>query len=91
MTDDEYAEARLELGRAIVAYHQKIEPDVYVDAWVVVTHKRSPELEQTEQSMVGMTISPEQSWVTTRGLLDIAVTRERADQFQANWELDDDD
>lgn len=91
MTDDEYAEARLELGRAIAAYHQKVEPDVYVDAWIVVTHKLSPELEKTEQTMVGMTISPDQSWVTTRGLLDIAVTRERGDQLSANWDANDDD
>lgn len=84
MIDPEYpeAEARAELARAIGRYYATIDPDVYVDGWVLVTHKLSVELEREGSSSVGV-VHPDQAWPMTRGLLDIALTSERLDQGTA--------
>lgn len=78
---DPGAEARAELGRAVTAYMQVVEPDIYVAEWVLVTHKQSVEMEANGQPAVGIT-TPEQSWPLTRGLLDIALTNERLEQAE---------
>ncbi|WP_162893216.1 hypothetical protein [Microbacterium halotolerans] len=86
--DDETREAaKADLDRAIKAYFGVIEPDTYVDAWVLVTHKRRPEWEQAGQSVVGTT-TPPQAWPLTRGLLDIALTEDRDDQSVRDGEDD---
>lgn len=80
-TDDpDNLEARAELGRAIAAYYAKTDPDVYADAWVLVVHTRKPELERTGTSNVDVVTPDGQAWPMVRGLLDIALTQERAYQ-----------
>lgn len=76
MTDDEadkWSTAHADLARAITAYYAAV-GDEYVDAWVLVTHKRSVELEQEGSSAIGIMTAPEQSWVMSRGMLEIAVS-----------------
>lgn len=68
-----------ELARAIAAFFEAVEPGVYVDGWVLVTHKRSTEWEQDDSSAVGVT-TPPQAWPLTRGMLDIALEQERIEQ-----------
>lgn len=63
-------------SQAIRDYYTVLDPDVYIDGWVLITHKRSAEWEQGETSAVGVVTHHEQSWVVTRGLLDIAYQRE---------------
>lgn len=74
------AEARAELGRAVTAYYSAVEPETYVDGWVLAAHKRSPGLEASSQTAVGI-VTPDQPFVLTRGLLDIALTSERHRQL----------
>ncbi|WP_295035379.1 hypothetical protein [uncultured Microbacterium sp.] len=81
--DADAAEARGQLGRAIAAYYSTVEPEVFVAGWVLVTHKLSAEMEREGQSAVGVT-TPEQAWPVTRGLLDIALTSERAEQLSSD-------
>jgi hypothetical protein len=75
------------LCAAVRTYYAEVEPDSYVDAWVLISHRRSPELEQDGQSTVGVLSSPELSWVTKRGLLDVALTEDR---FSTTTPEDDD-
>jgi len=83
--EDGAAEARADLGRAIAQYYGVVEPEVFVAGWVLVAHKLSSEMEREGQSAVGVT-TPEQAWPLTRGLLDIALTSERAEQAALNAE-----
>lgn len=80
---DEAQAAKAELGRAVQAYIETIEPGTYVDGWVLITNKLSIDMEQRGESAVGLTY-PEQSWVLVRGLLDIAMQSERDDQRELN-------
>jgi hypothetical protein len=77
-----------DLCAAVRTYYGTVEPDSYVDSWVLISHRRSPELEQDGQSTVGVLSSPELSWVTKRGMLDVALTEDR---FATTTPEDDDD
>lgn len=77
LTDAEYVEAHAELSAAIARYYARVAPDVYLDGWVLITHKRSIALEADRTSAVGLLVAQDQSWVTTRGLLDVALQRDR--------------
>jgi hypothetical protein len=77
-----------DLCAAVRTYYDKVEPDSYVEAWCLITHRLSPELEQDGQSTVGVLSSPEMSWVMKRGLLDVALTEDRQ---SATVPEDDDD
>lgn len=65
------------LCAAIRDYYNTTEPDAYVEAWILINHKRSTELEKNGQSIVGVLSSPDLSWVMKRGLLDVALTEDR--------------
>jgi hypothetical protein len=77
-----------DLCAAVRDYYAAVEPDAYVEAWVLISHRLSPEMEQDGQSTVGVLSSPEMSWVMKRGLLDVALTEDRA---SATVPEDDDD
>lgn len=77
--NDDVDEARADLGRAIAAYYRTIDPDIFVDGWALVVQKRTPDLEADGASAVTLT-TPDQSWVLTRGLLDIALHEDRTRQ-----------
>lgn len=82
------ADAYDNLCAAIRNYYGTVEPDSYVESWILVNHRRSPEMEKDGQSMVGVLSSPDLSWVTKRGLLDVALTQDR---FSTEIPEDDDD
>ncbi|QDZ15792.1 hypothetical protein [Humibacter ginsenosidimutans] len=86
MDDDEALAAKQTLEAAIAAYVETMEPGAYVESFVLLTHKLTTELEQNGQTMVGVLVKTGQSWVMTRGLLDIALEQERCDTL-----TDDDD
>lgn len=71
MTDYE-ATARGKLHAAIIAYYKAIEPDMYIDDWVLITHKDSVELTAEGRSMVGQVTPAGQPFHRTVGLLNIA-------------------
>jgi hypothetical protein len=71
--------AKVEIDKAIIAYYAVVSPDVYLDAWVLVSHKLSAEWEQEGTSAVGVLPRTGQSFVVTRGLLDVALESERND------------
>lgn len=77
------------LCAAIRNYYGEVEPDSYVESWVLVNHRRSPEMEKDGQSTVGVLSSPDLSWVTKRGLLDVALTEDRF-STERPYEEDDD-
>ena len=79
MPESDNAAAREVLGKAISAYFAETHPGSYVDGWVLVTQRRSVELERNGQTVIGSVV-PEQSWALTRGLLDIALEAEREEQ-----------
>lgn len=78
--DDAAAAAKRTLEAAITAYCETVEPGTYVESFVVVTHKLTTELEQNGQTMVSVLVKTGQSWVMTRGLLDIALEQEHHSQ-----------
>jgi hypothetical protein len=65
------------LCAAIRDYYTATDPEAYVDAWIIINHKRSPQLEKDGQSVVGVLSSPDLSWVMKRGLLDVALNDDR--------------
>jgi hypothetical protein len=76
------------LEKAINAYFAEVAPEVYVEGWVLATHKLSPELERESSSMVGLLTKEGQSFVTTRGILDVAMQADRDSVYAG---ADDDD
>lgn len=80
MSDElEVAEAaKTRLEAAVRDYYATVDPEVYVESWVLVAHKLSVELEREGTSMVGTLTPTGQSFVMTRGLLDVALSGERA-------------
>lgn len=79
------------LCAAISDYYRQVEPESYIESWVLVNHKRSPEMEQANRSVVGILSSPEITWVGRRGLLDIALTSDRFDPYFDDEDEEDDD
>lgn len=79
--DDELA-AREVLQQAIRAYCDATTPGVYVDGWVLLAHKLSADGEVNDYSTVGVVAGPEQTFVTTRGLFEIA----RDSVRQTSWD-----
>jgi len=63
------AEAKLELQRAVQAYYKKIDPDVFITEWVLVTHKASADMQKDGQSAVGYVVPADQYFHRTSGLL----------------------
>lgn len=86
MADDEAAlklqaavdEAESAITRAIQAYQDLKRPGDYVANWVVITENTSIELAKENSSLVGVLSPQGQSFVVTRGLLDIALSGKRA-------------
>lgn len=76
MSDEPEHAAREALDAAIRDYYSVIAPDVYVEGWVLLTHKRSPEWEREDTSAVGGLTGIGQSWLTTRALIDVARQRD---------------
>ncbi len=77
MSAEAEAAAKDALAAAITEFYAIVQPEVYVDGWVLVTHKLSTEMEQEGVSAVGTLPATGQSFVVTRGLLDAALTFER--------------
>lgn len=81
---DEWREAADQLSTAINNLYDTT--GEYVDGWVLVTHKLSTEMEQNHQTAVGVVVKQGQSFVLSRGLLEVA-----ADNIAfAGYEDDDD-
>ena len=73
MSDEQVLDdARRELEQSIQKYYDTVEPGVYVESFVLVSHKRRSDLEINGQSVVGYQIKRDQDWVTTCGLLEVA-------------------
>lgn len=72
ISDEEAQAAKDALEAAIKAYHRTVAPEVFIDAWVLVTHKMSVELEAENSSMVGHLVPTGQAWPMTVGILRIA-------------------
>lgn len=71
MSEPDWEKAHADLSRAITAYYEATTGE-YCEAWVLVAHKRSPELEQHGQSAIGVITARDQSWVLSRGMIEIA-------------------
>jgi len=66
------------ISRAIQAYYDVVTPDEYVTAWVVVSERTSIEhVKQHNGYVAGVVTKQDQSFISTRGLLDVALTSER--------------
>lgn len=71
MSEPDWVTARANLSRAISEFYEAMTGE-YVDGWVLVTHKLSPHLEQQGQTAVGVLTMQGQSFVLSRGLIEIA-------------------
>lgn len=58
------------INQAITDYYA--DEDEYVESWILITHRRSTDLEAEGASAVGVMTKTDQSWVTSRGLIEIA-------------------
>lgn len=72
VSDDEAQAAKDKLHAAIREYYEAVDPDAYVSAWSLVTHKLSPEMETEGTSAVGHVEPTGQAWPLTVGILRIA-------------------
>lgn len=71
-THEEVQEALAALRSAITTYFSVIEPDAYIDDWMLVVHKQSIALSQDNTSAVGLVIPDGQPAYRTAGLLSVA-------------------
>ena len=71
-TEANIEEAKQALSAAIVAYHKAIEPDVFIDDWVLIVHKDSIELTAEGTSIVSWVTPTGQAFHRTAGLLAVA-------------------
>lgn len=72
MTDEaDWESAHAALSKAIATYYESTSGE-YCDAWVLIAHKRSLEMEQEGTSAVSVMTASGQSWVLSRGMIEIA-------------------
>lgn len=69
--DTDWQAAHAALSHAISQYYQATSGE-YCDAWVLIAHKRSLEMEQEGTSAVSVMTASGQSWVLSRGMIEIA-------------------
>lgn len=69
ITDEEAEVAKTQLRAAIAAYYEAIEPEVYVDDWVLLVHKDSIDMAQQNVSSIGMVVPTGQPFHRTAGLV----------------------
>ncbi|GAA4175818.1 hypothetical protein [Gryllotalpicola koreensis] len=84
MDEDAELQARAVLDAAIKAYCETVDSGVYVDAWVLLTHKLSADGEANDYSTVGTVAGVEQTFVTTRGLLEVGLDSVRHNSWAAD-------
>ena len=78
MSDEQARErARAALDAQIREYVAVTDDGAFVDSLVLVVHKLSDELDAERKTAVSVAVPDDQSFVLTRGLLDIAITGER--------------
>lgn len=68
-TEALWKEAKEELEKAIKAFYAKVEPEMYIEDWVLVVSKASTELIVRNQSIVSLTVPYGQAFHRTTGLL----------------------
>lgn len=76
-TENEKAAARLKLDQAIREYTDEADPGKFVESWVVLIDKTGLD---TGDLPLAIVTGPGARWTNTRGMLDIALTRERQGQ-----------
>jgi hypothetical protein len=69
ITEETWKVAKEELGAAIKKFYATVEPEMFVDDWVLVVHKDSIELAKANQSIVSVTVPYGQAFHRTTGLL----------------------
>ena len=79
MTDDEAQAAQDALASAIREYTKLVDPDAYVDGWVLITHKLSVEMEANNSTAVGHLVPTGQPFPMTIGLLRAATIQSESD------------
>jgi len=77
MTDDEAEEAKERISTAIREYYSLVAPGEFVTDWALTVHRVSDELDNNNQSIVGLIVPTGQRFHITRGLLDVALNMER--------------
>lgn len=68
-TDEETQLAKDKLRAAILEWYSVIDPDVFVDDWVLIVHKESTEMLADGQSSLGITVPTGQPFHRTTGLV----------------------
>ena len=72
--DEALVEAKAAFHKAVLAFHKASDAEEYVDGWVLVTNKRSPEMEQEGQTSVGVLMQTGQPYVLSLGMLHLALS-----------------
>lgn len=72
LSDEKLQLAKDKLGVAIREYYDTVEPEVYIDDWVLVCHKDSVELTAEGQSVVSTLVPTGQAFHRTAGMLALA-------------------
>lgn len=91
MNNEEAQLAKDVLEAAIKQYIDTVEPGTYVDAWVLVTHKLSIELERENTTVVSQLTPTGQAWPMTAGLLRLSSVSVEAPALEDYEEDGDDD
>lgn len=64
-----YQAAKDRLRAAIMAFYATIEPDAFVDDWVLIVHKETIEATRDGQSVIGISVPTGQAFHRTSGLV----------------------
>jgi hypothetical protein len=70
--EEEAELAKAILHASIINYYEMLTGD-YVSDWVLVSHRHNTDMAREQSSAVGVLTPTEQSFVTTRGLISIAL------------------
>jgi hypothetical protein len=69
MDQEQLQKAKDNLSKAIHEYYQAVDPQVFINAWVLVTHKMSQEHMEQNTSALSYLTPTEQHWPLTSGML----------------------
>lgn len=90
MTEEEAQDAKDLLDAAIKRYFATVEPDVYIDSWVLISHKMSTGLEQQNATVTSRLVPTHQVAPMTLGLMTQALIVE-AFSFLPEYDDEDED
>lgn len=78
MEREEELFAKKELESSIKRYYGQVDPEAFIDGWVIVVHKESITLTAENRSEISINMPNDQAFHETIGMLTIALDARRS-------------